>query len=768
MESPEQSPSSSLLQDLLREKKAERRRSSKVYDMDIRRATTLGEGANARDVQSSPIPPNPNGREDFGHKRRSSAVGGRNASEPKGMGMREMEQYIQKITKENFDLKLELFHRRQRHEKLEAEVIKLQHLEEENQDLHSANEELLKELEKRDEAVKEAVNLICELEGKVESINQTSSNSSKSVQGPGSSRATPATIRPSGAGADKETPSLSPPRLPAHEQLPPLPDLTLPATTKGPWRTPSFLREEKPSTTALRSLYQNDHNPSTFSLNRAGSPQHSADPDTFTLNSPRLSVLSESSFMSVYGKSPKLSPDPTQDVKVSPTRTSADRVVKNQTDGLAPISTDTNQKPLRRLKSQRDSSSPNKRSEHRSETSFMSRIERMTENSNRDSSSNRSEQLSKWLEESVSADESSPLRHRSSRQPRRSSGRSPVNDQFSSISEVLGKPRPRTVSRNTVLPNLAKPMFPALDVLPPTPDTMSTAQKTSSSTQSIIAEKSLYETTRPSKYASPLPSSDDERPHTRGSLGLEFENDIDHSDGEQHSGQVQQSEADTNTVPPDAFDSFPFMGIGDPSKAVGVLGREEQDVPSRPPLTTNPALSSEGNGHSRALSYPTPISSGHRTSSVQTYTPPRRQSMMRTATSPLSAHHREWRNSLTANSSATPTPSSGLGLTKTENQSKSPPLSPTPPRDAAAFVAADLRPASRESKLPRTASSRLKTLFRRSNSHAMNPAVVMAMLNGGAATESKIARPVSAEGRPGGGGGVDRSKSGRAFLGRKG
>lgn len=242
-------------------------------------------------------------------------------------------QYIQKITKENFDLKLELFHRRQRHEKLEAEIIKLQHLEEENQELQSANEELLKELEKRDEAVKEAVNLICELEGKVESIDQTSANSPKSVQGPGNSQATSPMVR-LGATADREIPSLSPPRRPAHEKLPPLPDLTLPATTKGPWRTPSFLREEKPSTTALRSLYQNDHNPSTFSLNRAGSPQRSADPDTFTLNSPRLSVLSESSFMSVYGKSPKLSPDPTQGVKVSRTRTSADGMVKSRLMGL--------------------------------------------------------------------------------------------------------------------------------------------------------------------------------------------------------------------------------------------------------------------------------------------------------------------------------------------------------------------------------------------------------------------------------------------------
>ena len=442
-------------------------------------------------------------------------------------------QYIQKITKENFDLKLELFHRRQRHEKLEAEIEKLQHLEEDNQELQSANEELSKELEKRYEAVKEAVNLICELEGKLESIDLIGSNPPKSVPRPDSSRATSPPARPSGATADKQTPSLSPPRGPTIENLPALPDLTLPPTTKGPWRVPSFLREEKQSTTALRSLYQNDQNLSTFSLNRAGSPQRSADPDTFSLNSPRLSVLSESSFMSVYGKPPKLSPKPTQDVMVSRTRKTADGMVKKQTDGLAPNSTNVDQKPTRKRQSHRDGSSSNNRSEHRSETSFMSRIERMTENHNRDSSSNRSEQLSKWLEESVSADESSPLRHRSGRQPRRSSARSPANDQFSSISEVLHKPRPHNVSRNPPLPNLAKPIFAGPEVLPPTPDTMSTAQKTSSSTQSIIVEKSLNDTAHRSKYASPLLYSDDGRPYTRGSLGLEFENDVNISEDEQ-------------------------------------------------------------------------------------------------------------------------------------------------------------------------------------------------------------------------------------------
>ena len=441
-------------------------------------------------------------------------------------------QYVQKISKENFDLKLELFHRRQRTEKLEVELEKLRHLQEDNQELQSVNEELLKELEKRDEAVKEAVNLICELEGKVESINLISSKSAKSVNQPDSGRASPATFRPSDVAADKQSLSSSAPHRSSHEKQPALSDLTIPATTKAPWRTPSFLREEKPSTTALRSLYQKDQNLSVFSLDRAGSPQHGPDPDTFSLNSPRLSVLSESSFMSVYGKSPKVLPDSTQDPVVSHTRTSVDEMVTKQTDSSTSNGTNTYQKPSPKRQSHRDGSLSNNHSEHRSEMSFTRRVRRMAKMQNRDTSSNRGEQLSKWLEESVSSDESSPLRHRSGRRPRRSSARPPTNDQFSSISEVLQKPRPRDAGRDATLPTLSKPVYTGPEVLPPTPDTMSTAQKANSSTQSIITEKSLKDTAHPSRYVSTMLSSDDGRPQTRGSLGLEYENDVDSSEDE--------------------------------------------------------------------------------------------------------------------------------------------------------------------------------------------------------------------------------------------
>ena len=85
-------PASALLQGLLREKKAENRRLSRVTDTDPRRGTSPGIVFDDRDVQSSPVPPPSRDGGNATHARRTSAYGGRDLSAPKGMGMREMEQ----------------------------------------------------------------------------------------------------------------------------------------------------------------------------------------------------------------------------------------------------------------------------------------------------------------------------------------------------------------------------------------------------------------------------------------------------------------------------------------------------------------------------------------------------------------------------------------------------------------------------------------------------------------------------------------------------
>ena len=99
---------------------------------------------------------------------------------------------------------------------------------------------------------------------------------------------------------------------PGITSTPRLVDVATPSPSKAARRAPSFLRENKGSTSALRSLYLSDENVSKgafsfISLPRPGSlfsreeDANNLDPDNYTLNSPRLSILSESSFLSVYG-----------------------------------------------------------------------------------------------------------------------------------------------------------------------------------------------------------------------------------------------------------------------------------------------------------------------------------------------------------------------------------------------------------------------------------------------------------------------------------
>lgn len=369
------------------------------------------------------------------------------------------------------------------------------------------------------------------MEAKVESINAISAQPVTSKPRADSQRASSPSTRSLNSNAEKPSRAKSPSAQSIDDRPSLRPEPPVPANnTKASRRAPSFLRDNKPSTSALRSLYQNDQNPSILSLDRDGSPQRPADPDSFTLNSPRLSVLSESSFVSVYGKSPKLSNGPSQEVVVPRTRTSTEETVKGPINGVSTGSTNRHQTLRNRQQLHQPRSSPTSRSTHRSEKSFSSRLDEIAEQQRRDNSSTRSQNVSKWLEESVSGDESSPLRHRSGRRrsprPKRSSTAVPANDHFSSISEVLHKPQPHERSRDKPLPTLMKPMYTGPEVLPPTPDTMSTAQKANSSTQSIIIEKSLNDAGRPPRHVSTRPATDTVRRHPVDTLGLEFENDF--------------------------------------------------------------------------------------------------------------------------------------------------------------------------------------------------------------------------------------------------
>ena len=99
-----------------------------------------------------------------------------------GLGVREMERRMDRLSKENFSLKLEIHHRDEALAKLRIKVQQMAEqmqrvatLEATNKELFEVNEELCKELEKRDGALKDAVEMINGLEDQnTQLLSQTS------------------------------------------------------------------------------------------------------------------------------------------------------------------------------------------------------------------------------------------------------------------------------------------------------------------------------------------------------------------------------------------------------------------------------------------------------------------------------------------------------------------------------------------------------------------------------------------------------------------
>lgn len=223
-------------------------------------------------------------------------------------------QYISKINKQNFDLKLEIFHRTQqitglakdleRMQELEEEVKRLRQLEDEVQELRDAeednrrlresNEELQNQLDKRDDAVAEAVELICQLETKVEELES------------GQNISRPSTARPlTSDGSNVPTPKIGTIDIPERTS-------SKRATIIGSQRrrravsptlqrAPSFLRGESKSTAALRGLFAPNEAPShsTLSVMTHTESLNSLN-GTGEAESPRISTLSECSELNPY------------------------------------------------------------------------------------------------------------------------------------------------------------------------------------------------------------------------------------------------------------------------------------------------------------------------------------------------------------------------------------------------------------------------------------------------------------------------------------
>lgn len=187
--------------------------------------------------------------------------------------------------KQNFDLKLELYHRRKRQSELEDRIEELE--AEKTQTLEN-NVTLISELEKRDKAVEEAVTMIVTLEARIELLLREREMVKQVKQ----------------VEADKALIS----KLTAAQSVAGLNDIsttnaqdTLPTDNrKGLARMPSFLSERTENTENLRNVYLGAQG-SILSLSKT-------DPraDNGGFASPSMSVLSESSFVSIYGTQPAI------------------------------------------------------------------------------------------------------------------------------------------------------------------------------------------------------------------------------------------------------------------------------------------------------------------------------------------------------------------------------------------------------------------------------------------------------------------------------
>ena len=200
------------------------------------------------------------------------------------MNLANLVKVVSGLHKQNFDLKLELYHRRERQSQLED---RLEGLEAEKTQAEEMNETLVVEMEKRDKAIEEAVAMIITLEAKMEELAKER-DMVRHVEAQGFYGMPPhdmdglcQDVSPRSQGLDDAQ----------HED-----------DGRALNRMPSFMSDRSEKTENLRNVYLGAMG-SVLSLPRVA--EGSSEIDHVPTNgylSPTLSVLSESSFTSVYGQ----------------------------------------------------------------------------------------------------------------------------------------------------------------------------------------------------------------------------------------------------------------------------------------------------------------------------------------------------------------------------------------------------------------------------------------------------------------------------------
>ncbi|KAF2966020.1 hypothetical protein GQX73_g7566 [Xylaria multiplex] len=268
-------PTSSLLQERLQqERKAESERLASRWGADL----SLSTG----DIREGDISNSSGRRYRPGSERRPGSSHDDDSSQT-SMGAKQAEKAVSTLHKQNFDLKLELFHRREKQSALEAQVEELVN---ERAELAEIQESLLSELVKRDKAIEEAVNMIVQLEARVDELVQEK-EIMRRTETDGSYRHSWSNLSDS---LRAETPKPG-----DHGAL-------LSIEPKTLERMPSFLSDRSAYTQNLRSIVL--QNRSSLLHIRKVSEVSASSADVSEVNrvaSPSLSMLSESSFVSIYG-----------------------------------------------------------------------------------------------------------------------------------------------------------------------------------------------------------------------------------------------------------------------------------------------------------------------------------------------------------------------------------------------------------------------------------------------------------------------------------
>ncbi|KAI5862237.1 hypothetical protein GGS23DRAFT_605824 [Durotheca rogersii] len=282
MDFREPAAASSFLQERLQqERNVEGQRQASKFGIDL--------SASAGDIRDMDTPSSPIRRSATALGRWQPPDGGDDLAMDPGMGLKRLEKTLSTLHKQNFDLKLDLYHRRQRQTALEEQVEKL---EAENSEIAEAHENLASELEMKEKAIQEAVNMIVKLEARVEEL-LLERDMVRQVEADGSYRHSHAD--------EPELKSKPTPALVSAAHTKPrnlfVPHLSKDANTLE--RMPSFLSERSEQTENLRNAVLGRR--SSIARIRQVSAS-SVDPSEINrVTSPSLSVLSESSFVSIYG-----------------------------------------------------------------------------------------------------------------------------------------------------------------------------------------------------------------------------------------------------------------------------------------------------------------------------------------------------------------------------------------------------------------------------------------------------------------------------------